>query len=241
VSHELWILIPAAFAASALSGAIGMGGGVLLLAVMATVLAPPLVVPLHGVVQLTSNTTRAVTLFRRVDWQIVLFYCPTLVAGVFLGLQLYRGSGMIWFRPLIGLFVIAFLAWDRFRPKRLQMPRWVFFPAGLLGGAITILIGASGPYLAAFFLRDDMDRESIIATKALVQTVGHLLKIPAFLAIDFDYPANLHLLLPLLGCAVGGTLLGTWALQKMGEGVFRIIFRVVLLGLGLRLLADPWI
>ena len=238
---ELWILIPVSLAASALSGVIGMGGGVLLLAVMATVLAPPLVVPIHGVVQLTSNSTRAVTLLRHVDWRIVLAYCPTLVAGVFLGLQFYRGSEMEWFRPLIGLFVLGFLIWDRLRPKRLQMPRWAFVPAGFVGGVITILIGASGPYLAALFLRDDMDRETIIATKAVVQTVGHLLKIPAFLSIRFDYLAHLDLLLPLLACAVAGTLFGTWALGKMGERIFRVFFRVVLLALALRLVLDPWI
>lgn len=236
MKSELWILIPASLAASVLSGVIGMGGGVLLLAVMATVLTPALVVPIHGVVQLTSNSTRAFTLLRHVDWRIVLYYCPTLIAGVFLGLQFYRGSEMEWFRPLIGAFVLCFLIWDRIRPKRLQMPRWAFLPAGLVGGVITILIGASGPYLAALFLRDDMDRESIIATKAVVQTVGHLLKIPAFLSIQFDYFANLDLLLPLLACAVVGTLAGTWALGRMGEKIFRIVFRVVLLGLALRLL-----
>jgi uncharacterized membrane protein YfcA len=234
-------LIPVSLAASALSGVIGMGGGVLLLAVMATVLAPPLVVPLHGVVQLTSNSTRAVTLLRHVDWRIVLAYCPTLIAGVFFGLQFYRESEMEWFRPLIGLFVLGFLIWDRLRPKRLQLPLWAYLPAGFVGGVITILIGASGPYLAAFFLRDDMDKESIIATKAMVQMVGHLLKIPAFLSIQFDYFAHLDLLLPLLACAVGGTLVGTWALGKMGERIFRIFFRLVLLALALRLVLDPWI
>lgn len=241
MSPELWILIPTSLAASALSGVIGMGGGVLLLAVMATVLAPPLVVPLHGVVQLTSNSTRAFKLLRHVDWRIVLYYCPALVAGVFLGLQFYLENEMVWFRPLIGSFVLGFLIWDRLRPQRLKLPRWAYVPAGLVGGAITILIGASGPYLAALFLRDDMDRESIIATKAMVQTIGHLLKIPAFLAIQFDYLANVDLLLPLLASAVVGTLIGTWALERMGERVFRILFRVVLLALALRLLVDPWV
>jgi len=238
---ELWILVPVSLAASALSGVIGMGGGILLLAVMATVLAPPLVVPIHGVVQMTSNSTRAVTLIRHVDWRIFFSYCPTLSAGVFLGLQFYRGNEMEWFRPLIGLFVLGFLIWDRVRPRRLQLPRWAFIPAGLVGGVITILIGASGPYLAALFLRDDMDRETIIATKAAVQTVGHLFKIPAFLSIRFDYFAHLDLLLPLLACAVGGTLFGRWALGKMGERIFRILFRLVLLALALRLLVDPWV
>jgi uncharacterized membrane protein YfcA len=236
---SLPVLIPAALAASVISGAIGMGGGVFLLAVMAAVLSPSVVVPIHGAVQLASNFTRSARLLSRVSWRIVLLYVPTMVLGIGIGLQLYRGAGMPWFRPLIGVFVVAFLLWDRFHPRHLRLPRWTFAPAGLIGGVMTIVIGASGPYLAAFFLRDDLDREEIVATKAVIQTLGHLLKVPAFLSIGFDYPRELHLLIPLLACAVGGTFLGTWALHRMGERVFRIAFRVVLGGLALRLLLDP--
>jgi uncharacterized membrane protein YfcA len=238
---ELVILVIAALAASAISGAIGMGGGVTLLAVMATIMEPAAVVPIHGVVQMTSNFTRALRLLKRVNWSIVAMYFPTMLLGAWIGLQLYRGAGMPWFKPAIGLFVLAFLAWDRFKPKRLQMPRWVFVPAGLGGGFLTIAVGAAGPFLAAFFLRDDLERHEVVATKAAIQTFGHLVKIPAFLSIGFRYQDELVTIVPLLACVVIGTFLGTSLLHRMREDVFRNMFRIVLGLLALRLVASPWI
>lgn len=238
---DLVVLVVAAIVASAVSGAIGMGGGVALLAVMATVMESSAVVPVHGVVQMTSNLTRTLRLLRRVRWSIVATWLPGMLVGAWLGLRLYRGAGMPWFKPAIGLFVLAFLAWDRFKPERLRMPRWVFAPAGLGGGFLTITIGASGPFLAAFFLRDDVDRHEVVATKAAIQSIGHLIKIPAFLSIGFDYAGELRTIVPLLACVVVGTFAGTAFLHRMREDVFRKAFRLVLGLLALRLVASPWL
>ncbi len=236
----LAILIPAALAAAAISGAIGMGGGVVLLAIMATVLDPMLVVPVHGAVQFVSNFTRTMRLWRNITWWIVALYAPTMVVGAFLGLQLYRGSGMPWFKPAIGAFVLAFLVWSRFKPKTLDVPRWAFPLAGLGGGFLTITVGASGPYLAAFFLRNDLERRQIVATKAAIQSFGHFLKIPAFLSIGFDYRAEAGLILPLLAGVIVGTFLGTHVLHRMSEEGFGLWFRAVLTVLAMRLLVSPW-
>ena len=56
---ELTILIIAAFVTSSISAVLGMGGGIILLGIMA-ILIPEgyMVIALHGVIQLFSNTTR---------------------------------------------------------------------------------------------------------------------------------------------------------------------------------------
>jgi uncharacterized membrane protein YfcA len=234
---SLGLLIAAVFLTSALSGAIGMGGGVTLLGVMANLLPPPAVVPIHGVIQLTGNTTRTLNLWKKIAWRPVVLYVPSLVLTAFLAVRLYSGSEMAWLRPAIGVFILGFLLWDRFRPRRLALPMWVFAPGGLIGGVLTVLVGATGPYLAAFFLRDDMDREQVIATKAAIQSFGHLIKIPAFLSIGFDYGVHLGLLLPLIAGAIAGTLFGTWVLGRTGERLFRVLFRVILGALAVRLIA----
>jgi len=237
----LTLLVPTVLVSTIISGIIGMGGGVTLVAVMAALLEPAVVVPIHGVVQMVSNSTRALALWKSVVWSVLLLYTPTLLVGAWIGICFYRGAGMPWFRPLIGAFVLAFLVWDRVKPRRLALPRWIFVPAGLAGGIITILIGASGPYLAAFFLRDDMDREEIVATKAAIQTVGHVIKIPAFMSVGFVYGEHLGLILPLLACAVIGTFIGTRILKRMGERIFQVAFRVFLAALAVRLIADAWL
>jgi len=238
---ELIILIPVALVTSTISGAIGMGGGIALLAVMASILKPETIIPIHGVVQLVSNSSRALILLRRVRWSIFFLYLPAQLVGIGIAISIYQGSPMTWLKPAIGAFVLAYLIWDRFKPKRLQLPIVFFVPAGLIGGLLTIFVGATGPYLAAFFLRDDIDREQIVATKAVIQMVGHLAKIPAFLSIGFSYGQHMELILPLLVCAVLGTWIGTRLLKRMDQRLFGIGFRTALAILGLRLVVDAWI
>jgi uncharacterized membrane protein YfcA len=180
-------------------------------------------------------------LLKNVVWRIVLLYAPAMILGVWLGLRFYSGSGMSWFKPAIGFFILSFLLWDRFKPERLELPEWTYIPAGFGGGILTITLGASGPYLSAFFLRRDLRKEQIIGTKAAIQTFGHFLKIPAFLSVGFDYRGQLGLILPLLACSIAGTMLGTWILDRTDETAFRRIFRVVLAILALRLVLSIWI
>jgi uncharacterized membrane protein YfcA len=235
---NLLILIVTVLFTSAVSGTLGMGGGIILLAVMASTLDPALVVPVHGIIQLVSNVTRTLALLRGVAWRVFFLWVPGLFLGAALGVQLYSGAGMPWFRPLIGAFVIAFLLWDRFKPKRLAIPPWAFLPGGFVGGVLTIVLGATGPYLATFFLRDDLERQQVVATKSACQTIGHLVKIPAFLYVGFSYAEHLKLIAPLLACAVAGTFIGTSFLRRMNEGAFRVAFRLVLLALAVRLILE---
>ena len=56
---ELFILIIAAFITSSISAVIGMGGGIILLGIMAMIIPEGyMVIALHGIIQLISNTTR---------------------------------------------------------------------------------------------------------------------------------------------------------------------------------------
>ena len=54
------VLCGVSFLGSLIAGALGRGGGVLVLATMANLLSPMVLVPIHGVVQLASSLSRAV-------------------------------------------------------------------------------------------------------------------------------------------------------------------------------------
>ena len=57
---ESVILIVAAFFTSSISAVIGMGGGIILLGIMAIIIPEGyVVVALHGIIQLISNVTRS--------------------------------------------------------------------------------------------------------------------------------------------------------------------------------------
>lgn len=59
---SLWAvlaLVATACLTSAMTAALGIGGGVLLLAIMSMLLPAAAIIPLHGLVQLGSNANRA--------------------------------------------------------------------------------------------------------------------------------------------------------------------------------------
>jgi len=79
------VLVAAAFLTAAMTAFLGVGGGVVMLAVMAFVLPAPAVIPLHGIVQLASNGGRAGVLGRHARWDVVLWFVVGSVVGVAAG------------------------------------------------------------------------------------------------------------------------------------------------------------
>jgi uncharacterized membrane protein YfcA len=239
VTGSFAVLLVATLGTAALSAVVGMGGGMTLLAVMAALMPAADVVPLHGVVQLFSNGTRTLLLLRHVHTKIFLLYLVPAVLGVWIGAQVYTAGALVWFRPAVGAFILLWLATLRFEPRLGRLPLWIFAPLGLFVGMFASLLGATGPLIAPFFLRDDLDPEQVIGTKAAVQIVTHFAKIPAFVALGYDYAAELHILVPLIVAAIVGTVLGRRVLAGLSGEMFRRIFYVVLAVIGVCLLLQP--
>lgn len=234
------ILTIAAFLTAIVSAIAGMAGGIMLIGVMAALLAPGIVVPLHGIVQLASNFTRTLVFLKHVTWRIFIYYAIPLTFGIWGATKIWSGS-LSWFKPVIGLFIILFLISRAFIPKLKNPPMIVYPFLGLIVGFASIFIGATGPLLGPFFLRDDHDNESVIATLAVCQAWGHALKIPAFLSLDFDYTAHWELLLLMIAGVALGTLVGKKILAKISRRAFNIIFQGLLVILAIYLILADWL
>jgi uncharacterized membrane protein YfcA len=235
------ILIVAALLTSILSGVVGMGGGVVLLGVMAAVMPAAAVVPLHGVVQLGSNTTRTLVFFRHVNWTLFWAYAPFMLVGTGLATLVWSGDKLDGFKPLIGLFIIGFLISRRLKPTWRNPPLWIYPILGVCTGFLALFVGVTGPFIAPFFLRDDLDKEGVIATKAVCQSAGHLMKIPAFIVLGFDFWAYKTLLIALVIMVILGTMTAKRLLKYLNQETFIHLFVGVLLVLSVRLIVSPWI
>ncbi|MDH3656139.1 MAG: sulfite exporter TauE/SafE family protein [Myxococcales bacterium] len=222
------VLVVACFVTATISGILGMAGGVTLLGVMTALLPAPVVVPLHGIVQLASNWTRTWAFRRDVRWPIFFAFMIPAVVGVAVAANIWADLNLTWFRAWIGAFILFFLLWRRYKPKLRNPPIWSYAVLGLAAGLLTIFVGATGPFLAPFFLRDDFDNEQVIATKAVCQTWLHLLKIPAFLALSFDYAPYAPVLVGLVVAVIGGTYFGKHLLSRISKERFVFSFQLVL-------------
>jgi uncharacterized membrane protein YfcA len=232
------VLVLACFVTATISGILGMAGGVTLLGVMTALLPPPVVVPLHGIVQLASNWTRTWAFRRHVYWPIFFAFMGPAVLGVVIAANIWADLKLTWFRAWIGAFILLFLLWRRYKPKLRDPPIWSYAALGLVAGLLAIFVGATGPFLAPFFLREDFENEQVIATKAVCQTWLHLLKIPAFLALSFDYSPYAGILAGLVVAVIGGTYFGKHLLSRISKERFVFWFQIVLAALAVYLIVS---
>lgn len=231
----LAILTIVAFATSIISAIIGMGGGILLLSAMTFFMPIQVIIPVHGLIQLISNSTRLLYLKSFIQWRFFFFFILGMPVGAGLAAWLLKGVISESFPYLIITLLIFYAV---FKPKRLphfEIKSWGWTLVGLGAGAAGILAGAVGPLIAPFFIRNDLTKEEIVATKASMQMATHFSKIPVFLSLGFDFGEHSYSILFMAIAAILGTQVGIKILGKVNESVFKKLYKSVLFLSGLRL------
>lgn len=220
------ILIIAAFLTATLSGFLGMGGGILLLTVMATYFPPAVLIPLHGAVQLVSNSVRLAMSWRDVSWTILLPMVAGSVVGVVVGSQVVVNLPESGYQFVMGLFILI-MTW---LPPLKSAPRirGKFFWLGGISTALSLIVGATGPLLAPFFLKEGLKKETIIATKAGGQAATHLLKVGFFSLVGFELGKYGLLFAGMVVAVTLGTWCGKLLLGRVSERMFIILFKVLI-------------
>ncbi len=177
-------LILAIFAALALfssflAGVFGIAGGIILMGGLLMLVPVADAMVLHGATQTVSNGWRAVLWRRYILWGVVLRYSlGLLVAGaIFFSLELVPDQRVIFLLLGIAPFMGRILP-ARFVPQVGR--RWGAELCGFVCTVFQLLSGVSGPLLDVFFVRSDIDRRAVIATKSACQVVTHLAKLAYF-------------------------------------------------------------
>jgi uncharacterized protein len=218
-----------------LSAVVGMAGGITLLSIMTFFMPLEQIVPLHGAVQFVSNSTRSYSLRKKVKWPVIGYYLMGLPLGTLVAVYFIKSFDSTKFATILVIILIWYVV---FKPKKLpqvKIPIYGFFFVSSLVGFLNPFIGATGPMQASFFLRDDWTKEEIVATKAVSQALGHLLKFPAFLFLGYNYLKDWELILIMCIGVVVGTQLGLKVLYRIDERVFRLIYRTALFLASVRL------
>ena len=87
---ENLILTVLSFFTALMTSIAGAGGGTVLLAAMLQFMNPAEAIPVHGVIQFTSNITRTWLLRKFVNWKIILKFSLLLPFGIFVGLKIFQ-------------------------------------------------------------------------------------------------------------------------------------------------------
>ena len=226
------LIIISALATSLLSGLVGMAGGVVLMAVLVNILPVSSAMVLHGITQFTANGSRTLILRKHLMWRLLPGYILGASAAV-------AGFSALLFVPeaSVVLILVGLFPWlARLQPKSSALN--ITRPASniICGFSVTsaqLLAGAAGPLLDLFYLNSGLDRQTVVANKALTQTIGHLLRIFYYGAIiSVATPLPNWLFLAAAIAAVIGTRLGTWLLARWDDQHFQRVSGQIILATG---------
>lgn len=226
-------LVPFAFVTSILTAVIGVGGGLLLVSAMPGPLANHAVVPIHGVVQLASNVSRAFFGRRDIVWPLVARFAAGALLGAVIGSQVVVALPPGWLPILLGGFILAVTwipGW-----KTLRWPG-KFVTLGAVQTFVSLFVGAAGPLVTPMLLREGLDRDPLVVTHGAMMTVLHGFKVLTFVALGFSFQPYWGLLAALLVAVTLGSWAGTLVRSKVPEARFRRILKGLLTVLALRLL-----
>lgn len=229
------IILVAALLTATLSGVFGMAGGLVLMGVLALVLPVQAAFVTHGLLQLVANGLRAVLHRRFVRWDIVALHAlASFVAGAAVSAVAFTPS-----KPLVYLLMglIPGVLWLPRRWIRLDAAKPAqAFLSGLLVTGANLTAGVAGPLLDIFFVRTELTRHEIVATKAATQVFSHLAKIvvygaPLIASSQSGLPPAwvFAIAAPL---SMAGAVLGGQILQRMTDVNFKRWTRWIVTAIG---------
>lgn len=224
------ILVVASFIGSFVTAAIGIGGGVALLSVIAVILPAPAIIPVHGLVQIGSNAGRVFLMLDHVLWRTLLPFGLGSLAGALLG-----GYLAVRFPPsAIELGVGLFILWTLYLPLptfgTLALPM-----GGFISSTLTMFFGSTGPFVASIVRSLKPDRLQQVATHSTLMSLQHLLKVLVFGLFGFAFADYAVLALAMIAAGFAGTYAGRSVLMRLDEKSFRFGFTAILTLLALQL------
>jgi uncharacterized membrane protein YfcA len=226
-----WVLMAASFIGSFITAALGIGGGALVLVVMASVMPPAAIIPVHGVVQLGSNAGRAAMLMRHVHRPALPGFLLGSVIGSAMG-----GVVVVDLPPgLVQIGLGLFIIWSVLAkpPAWLTGQPWI---AGGISSFLTMFFGATGVFVANFTKSFRLDRHAHVATHATLMTAQHLLKVLVFGLLGFAFGAWAGVIVAMIVVGLVGTYAGKLMLNRMSDRNFKIALDGLLILISLRLI-----
>lgn len=234
---DVWVFTGLALAAlgtAFIAAIVGTASGLILIAVMAFVFPPALLIPIHTVVQLGAAASIAISRWRYMMTDIIIPFAVGTAIGAAIGGHIFVSLPDSFLLLALGISIL-FLAWvpklARFGP---ESGRFVF--VGFVVTFLGVFISATGTLLAAFTAAIAPDRRNHIATVGGLMTIVHLAKLAAFGLLGVSFGSYGPLIVTMIVTSFIGTYIGKSVLDRIPERIFRITLQTILTLLSLRLI-----
>ena len=222
------------FFTSLVSATFGLGGGAMLVAIIASLLNPVAIIPIHAVIQMNSNLFRAILLWPHIKFIWMLPFVIGSIVGVSVGGQIVLTIPKYLLQGVIGLFILYSL-WGP-SIKVIKSSWMSFIGIGVVSSFATMFVGGTGLLVAPFVKATTEERRMTVATHAAFMSCQHGVKILTFGFLGFTFSPYLTLMVIMILLGIIGTWGGKRILTSMSEKVFRLAFNTVLTLLATRLI-----
>ncbi|MGD9554703.1 MAG: TSUP family transporter [Arcobacteraceae bacterium] len=230
---ELTLLL-IAFITSTIAGVVGIGGGMMLIAILPSFLPLNALIPVHGLTQMSSNVSRAFFGYKEVQYQVI----PKFLIGSFLGIALFASIlsfiSLEYVPLFIGVYILLSLWSEKFNEKIKRYES--YFLAGFFQTGLSIVVGATGPLTMTLLLKDFKDKDKVVATGAALMSITHILKVFVFIYFGFVFFDYIGILIFMIMGAVLGSFVGTKLRNRIDGKKFELILKLLLSLLAIKLI-----
>lgn len=225
----------ATFLTSILSGVFGMAGGIIMMAILLSILPVASAMVLHAAIQLVSNSWRAILWRKHIVWHVTPFYGLGIIAGVvlisFVEYVPDKAAALI----VVGSVPLLAIAAQRFIHLSI-MNRGQTFVTAMVLTFIQMTGGVVGPLLDLLYNNAPLTRHQIVATKAMTQSVMHTVRLAYFgmliplLTGGEGWPAELNpvWMLVFMAAAIVGTTTAAPILHRIKDSHFKGLSKVLI-------------
>lgn len=227
------------FLTSTIAGIVGIGGGMMLIAILPSFLPVNALIPVHGLTQMSSNFSRAVFGYKDVQYEVI----PKFLIGSFLGIALFASIlsfiSLEYVPLFIGVYILLSLWSEKFNEKIKKYES--YFLAGFFQTGLSIVVGATGPLTMTLLLKDYKDKDKVVATGAALMSLTHILKVFVFMYFGFVFFDYIGIIVAMVIGAVAGSWAGTKLRDKIDGKRFTMILKVLLSVLAIKVIIGVFI
>jgi len=220
------------FLTSTVAGVVGVGGGMLLIAILPLFLPLNAIIPVHGVTQMSSNISRAFFGIKDVQFKVV----PKFIFGSILGVSLFAFLLSYVSLEYVPLFIGAYILlnlWSKSFGQYIKKYE-SYFMAGFFQTGLSVIVGATGPLTMTLLLKDFDDKDKVVATGAMLMSITHTAKLFVFAIFGFMFFEYIYMMMFMVAGAVAGSYFGTKIRHMIDGKKFINILKLLLTLLAIR-------
>ena len=227
------------FLTSTIAAIVGLGGGMMLITILPSLLPINALIPVHGLTQMTSNLSRAVFGYKDVQYEVI----PKFLLGSFLGIGIFASIlnfiSLEYVPLFIGVYILLSLWSEKFNEKIKRYES--YFLAGFFQTGLSIVVGATGPLTMTLLLKDYKNKDKVVATSAALMSLSHILKVFVFMYFGFVFFDYIGIIIAMVIGAIVGSWVGTKLRNIIDGKKFTIILKVLLTTLAIKVIVGVFI